>query len=38
MLIIEDGKISDTYSRYYLDFEAEIPDTLFDVHQWGPIK
>ncbi len=32
------GKISDTYYRYYLDFEAEIPDTLFDVHEWGPIK
>jgi hypothetical protein len=34
----DDGKASDTYSRYYLDFEADIPDELFDVHEWGPIK
>jgi hypothetical protein len=34
----DDGKTSDTYSRYYLDFDADIPDELFDVHQWGPIK
>ena len=33
-----DGKTSDSYSRYYLDFEAEIPDELFDVHEWGPIE
>jgi hypothetical protein len=35
---LEDGKVSDTYYRYYVDFAAEIPDDLFDVHKWGPIK
>lgn len=35
---LDDGEMSDTYSRYYLDFEADIPDELFDVHQWGPIE
>ena len=35
---LEDGTISDTYLRCYLDFEAEIPDELCEVHKWGPIK
>lgn len=33
-----DGNVSDSYSRYYLDFEADIPDTMFDVNEWGPIE
>ena len=35
---LDTEKISDSYYRYYIDFEAEIPDKLFDVHAWGPIK
>lgn len=36
--ILSDGIRSDTYIRFYVDFEAEVPDELFDVHKWGPIK
>ena len=32
------GRSEDSYTRYYLDFDAEIPDTLFDVHEWGTIE
>jgi len=35
---MEDGTTSDTYFGFYLDFEAEIPDELFDTHEWGPVK
>ncbi len=35
---LDDETSSDTYLRYYVDFEAKIPDELFDVHKWGQIK
>lgn len=37
-VIREDGTRSDTYYRFYVDFAADIPGELFDVHEWGPIK
>jgi hypothetical protein len=36
--LTEDGIWKDSYYRFYLDFEAEIPDSLFDVTEWGPVK
>ncbi len=41
---LEDGTRSDTYVRYYLDFDADIPDELFDAgavnlnHPWTVVK
>jgi hypothetical protein len=35
---LDDGTTGDTYLRFYVDFEAEIPDDLFDVQLWGPTK
>ncbi len=32
------GGKSDTYLRFYVDFDAEVPDELFEVSKWGPIK
>lgn len=35
---METGERSDTFLRFYVDFEVDLPDELFDVQQWGPIK
>lgn len=35
---LSDGTTSDTYVRFYLDFECEIPDELFDTQAWGAVK
>lgn len=35
---LDTGERSDTYHRFYVDFDVEIPDKLFDVHQWGTIQ
>ncbi|TWU12919.1 hypothetical protein CA54_17450 [Symmachiella macrocystis] len=35
---LDDGTTNDTFLRFYVDFEAEIPDELFDVNNWGPIE
>lgn len=35
---LDDGTTNDTFLRFYVDFDAKIPDELFDVHSWGPIE